>query len=528
MKLNKYFMIGAMGLSLVACSDNLDDNQGVNGNASNEGSTYAALKIDFGNSSSRATGDLPSGNDQGTTDPTYDDDEAEADNETLIKDVRIVVVDENSNTVENKVVTSVTQNDEKENIYIFQITPGKKTFYAVINGNALGLENELKDWDGGELTLNKKASELCDYNTAPTAGKGFLMSSVAPVAGITIQDDVDETEVKTGKVNNVTITVDRVVAKVTMQVKADIDMSKQTATLKNLTCQIGNADNLKYDKDAAENAKYTLAGTYLRAKNETTGERTYRITPYYTYFLTEDSKEGFEQSNLLSGSASAIYTTNEGGAVTTTQARFYCLENTHDTDNYDQGNTTFVRVKAEMIPNSAKTFTYTAQSGETPESIKIDEKVISADQALETFYVITSAPDQSYQGSYVFESDLVALYGNNGLVSGDAATDSDKAKAVIAALAENNRGYAFTEPYIDGAGYYNIWVNDLKNADGGYLKIAPVFRNDWYDLTIQSIQLPGDPKENIDPEQPIHPDTNMGVVVEIRNWNKVSHGVDLQ
>ena len=37
MKLNKYFMIGAMGLSLVACSDNLDDNQGVNGNASNEG-----------------------------------------------------------------------------------------------------------------------------------------------------------------------------------------------------------------------------------------------------------------------------------------------------------------------------------------------------------------------------------------------------------------------------------------------------------------------------------------------------------
>ena len=26
MKLNKYFMMGAMGLSLVACSDNLDEN----------------------------------------------------------------------------------------------------------------------------------------------------------------------------------------------------------------------------------------------------------------------------------------------------------------------------------------------------------------------------------------------------------------------------------------------------------------------------------------------------------------------
>ena len=32
MKLNKYFMMGAMGLSLVACSDNLDENgQGANG-----------------------------------------------------------------------------------------------------------------------------------------------------------------------------------------------------------------------------------------------------------------------------------------------------------------------------------------------------------------------------------------------------------------------------------------------------------------------------------------------------------------
>lgn len=38
MKLNKYFMMGAMGLSLVACSDNLDDNgQSANGTNPNEG-----------------------------------------------------------------------------------------------------------------------------------------------------------------------------------------------------------------------------------------------------------------------------------------------------------------------------------------------------------------------------------------------------------------------------------------------------------------------------------------------------------
>ena len=519
MKLNRLFLLAAMGLGLFACNDNdLVEGSAPNG-TQEEGTTYVGLKINFNSSSSRAnTGDQPIDGDGDDT--LYDD--PEDGNEAKVNDVRIVVTDAEGKSQYNAVVTPTPNNGN--NIYLFKITPGKKKFYAVVNGEALELNETLKSWAGSQLALTKKASELYEYNTTATAGKGFLMSSVEAVEQ-TLQDNVSEVDVKAGKANNVEIIVERVVAKVTMQLsdalKAPDGFKDQTATLKKLTCQIGNADNLKYNKDGEDDAKYTTAGTYLMAYND----NGVRKTPYFAYpeINTEVFWTGFEQTKLLNASGIAIY---ENGAVSTTTptARFYCLENTHantDTKNYLQSNTTFIRVKAEMIPNSAKQFAYSADS---------DPKVTISDRGtmptdLETFYVITAAPNQDDQGSYVFASDLASLYDN--LVTGGSAKErDDKAAAVVEALAAYD--YNFTAPYTAGCGYYNIWVNDMKDANNQYLNIAPVFRNDWYNLTITSLTLPGSPKESIDPEEPIHPDTNVGVTLTIRDWNKVNHNVDLQ
>ena len=522
MKLNRLFLLAAMGLGLFACNDNdLVEGSAPNG-TQEEGTTYVGLKINFNSSSSRAnTGDQPiDGDGDGTL---YDD--PEDGNEAKVSDVRIVVTDAEGKSQYNAVVTPTANNGN--NIYLFRITPGIKKFYAVVNGNILGLGETLNNWAGSQLALTKKASELYEYNTKATEGKGFLMSSVEAVEQ-TLQDNVSEDDVKAGKANNVEITVERVVAKVTMQLsdalKAPDGFKDQTATLKKLTCQIGNANNLKYNKDGEDDAKYTTAGTYLMAYND----NGVRKTPYFAYpeINTEEFWTGFEQTKLLNASGIAIY---ENGAVSTTTptARFYCLENTHantDPKNYLQSNTTFIRVKAEMIPNSAKQFAYSA--GPAPK-VTISDRV-TMPTSLETFYVITGAPEQTNQGSYVFASDLAELYGNEaGDITNGGETEVDKkAAAVITALA--NYGYHFTNPYTNGSGYYNIWVNDMKGTDGQYLNIAPVFRNDWYNLTITSLTLPGSPKESIDPEEPIHPDTNVGVTLTIRDWNKVNHNVDLQ
>ena len=507
MKLNKLFLMAAMGLGLFACSENELEGNGPEG-AQNEGTTYVGLKINFNSSSTRADGDQPI---DGDGDDTLYDDQGDG-NESLVKDVRIVVTDAEGNSQYNAVVTPTSNNGN--NIYIFPITPGIKKFYAVVNGNALGLSTDLANWTGSQLTLTKKASELYDYNASGNEGNGFLMSSVAAVEQ-TIQDNVSEDAVKAGTANNVTIAVDRVVAKVTMQLKDDLTFDDQTATLKTLTCQIGNADNLKYNKDGEDDAaKYTTTGTYLMAYDD----NGVRKTPYFDYPLDGMDWTDFDQTDLLNAPGTVIY--ENGAATSTSTARFYCLENTHaGSGKYLQGNTTFIRVKAEMIPNSAKQFTY------SDSQVTISDRVTMPTDP-ETFYVITAAPNQDDQGSYVFASDLASLYDN--LVTDGSETETDKkAAAVVGALAKSYN-YSFTEPYTNGCGYYNIWVNDMKDANNQYLNIAPVFRNDWYNLTITSLTLPGSPKESIDPEEPIHPDTNVGVTLTIRDWNKVNHNVDLQ
>ena len=122
------------------------------------------------------------------------------------------------------------------------------------------------------------------------------------------------------------------------------------------------------------------------------------------------------------------------------------------------------------------------------------------------------------------------MYGDGQLVSTGATGDDNDAKAaaVVTELQKEDYGYRFEGPFTGGKGYYNVWVNDLKKTNGSYENLAPVFRNDWYDLTINDIQLPGDPQPDIDPEEPIHPDTYMAVTLTVRLWNKVTHNVDLQ
>lgn len=509
MKLNKLFLMAAMGLGLFACSENELEGNGPDSTQA-EGTTYVGLKINFNSSSTRATGDQPvDGN--GTTPPLYDD--GGDGNENTIHDVRIIVTDADGNIQFNDVAEKNSVGNDY--IYTFKTTSGMKTFYAVVNGQVLGitgLDGKTGKWNDPKLELKNKASELAKYDkTSTTAGKGFLMSSVDAVEQA-IQPEVTKDDVLNNKLNNVSITVERVVAKVTMKV-ADDAIKEEGATLKELTCQIGNADNYKYDKDALSD-QYTSAGTYLMAYNDNNVRKT---NAYYTYPAdnSEDFWTSFSQSSLLTGD---VYTLRGTGAIE--KARFYCLENTHASSNYLIGNTTFVRVAAKMTPKAPQKF---VKKGE-----QIVNELGTEPSQPETFYVVTAAPIETAKGAYVLASDLIAAYGSEAddITNGVETENDKKLEAVITVLKE--KGYQFTEPYEDGCGYYNVWVNDLKE-NGTYLNLAPVFRNDWYDLTITSLTLPGSANPDAgDPGQQIHPDTYVGVTLTVRDWNKVTHNVNLQ
>lgn len=508
MKLNKYFMIGAMGLSLVACSDNLDDNQGVNGNASNEGTTYMAIALDFENASNSRVGEQPI---EGENEPEATEGESD------INTVRIIIMDAYNNVEVNELLTGTDVKDEGEEYY-FEITPGMKHFYAFVNeGSANG---DLTSFTGN-AEVSGGASAFYTPASGDKAATNFAMSSTEVVSQ-EIKDGITQEALATSNDNHVSITVERMLAKVTVEMATNFKTEGQdNFTLKNLNCKIGNADNLEYD-----GTDYTSSGTYRMANN--TGDNGARITPYYPYpSWGEETPEGWSSAELLSDASPTVY-----DGTNSTQAVFYCLENTHKENTYTISNTTFLRIEATTIPTNVITFTVSKSSdaGSVTITPAASTTPVTGVDAAKTFYRITKTPAglEDYYSTYIFEDEL------------EKYTDAGSSLADIITTFKN-AGYDFDE-YTNGVGKYNLWVNDYiyNEATTQSTNMAPVFRNDWYLYTINSIVLPGDPTgdgdgdedtdpdpEEEDPDQPIHPDTNIGVKLSIEPWNVVKHYVDL-
>lgn len=531
MKLNKYFLIGAMGLSLFACSDELNENGNQDGNQPQEGTTYAAISLKFGNATTaRAIGDGP----------TTGEDNAGDGNEADIRTVRLIVANAATNKVEyNQLYTKeAEQNPTIDNgRYVFAIQPGEKKIYAFVNeetGNDLGVKAAVNSiWDGTTSTVTKKAGDLGTYNGTSGRGTPFVMS-VTEVETWDILSGVTKEQAEAGTKNQVDLNVERMVAKVTVKLDnalvADGGFADQPVTLTALTAQIGNADNITYDKNGSDDAaKYKSPAKSYRIAYNVSGVR--QTPEYYNYAdQTADFYTGFDRAELLSGNAESLYEPN--ATEKNPQTQFYCLENTHAT--YVQANTTFVSVAATMTPNKVVNITYKKATGTAGQDDYSAEEITltpnNDNDDAGTFYLIENAPNHELIGGYILESELAGLYGDgdDDIVNGTETEDAKKAKAVIEELGKDNRGYAFSEPYTEGKGYFNVWVNDLKDDNGNYTNKAPVFRNDWYALTIKNIKLPGNPTSDIDPEQPLHPDTNIGVTVTVKAWNFVEHDIDLQ
>lgn len=521
MKLNKYFLIGAMGLGLFACSDELNENGNQDGNQPQEGTTYVALTLDFGNEARSRAGELP-------LDPKEDGDPTG--NESTVKELRLIVIGAGDKIEYNTLYTGSEDNAENGTKALPSVSDGtatttislpsggSKKFYAVVNEDAAPGENFTIN-SYLQTAVTKNASSFGVYNTDSNEGTPFVMSNEKEVI-LNVLDNISKDEA--ANKNPVTIDVERVLAKVTVQQKeGGMTLTGSNLTLTNLTSKIGNASLIT---DANKNEIET-AGTYRMFKNEN-GKRT---TPYYlTTFIENDTK--FDLTKWMEGESGVTTSTNLN--TTTNVARFYCLENTHDESQYTQGNTTFVRLTAQMYPTKTAEFKVAGNNDTKTVTLENNENPGLTEPA--TFYVIervTGEGNTTFEKSYVTEAHLASLYGtgDDKLINSGATTDDSEGKAEAVRTELATKGYQLSEAYTDGTGYYIVWVNDFANPSAGtYPSTAPIFRNDWYQLILNSITLPGDPKGEIEPEKPIHPATHASVTVKLRKWNLVKHDVDLQ
>lgn len=311
MKLNKLFLMAAMGLGLVACTENDLVEGGDSNGAQNEGTTYVGFTIDFSKTQTRATT------------------ETGTDAEQKINTAYVLMTDA-SDKIE-KVLSFTGGEDigvtEGEGYYVnkgkflFKTSAGVHHFYAVVNPETAPTTENLtiNDYFKTAVALN-----VDDIASVTDEENGSFMMASEDVLIASVEDGVTEEEALDGSNNSYTINVERATAKVTMTCEGE--------TLENA---VGIPDEPEYGGTVSD-LKFNLKGVankaYRMAQSEWNNIRDNSWTP---------NEEGTVNNNTL-GVSVAI-----GQDYTAVNAA-YCLENMDSP--YKQGNTTYLTLKTTFKP----------------------------------------------------------------------------------------------------------------------------------------------------------------------------------
>ena len=233
----------------------------------------------------------------------------------------------------------------------------------------------------------------------------------------------------------------------------------------------------------------------------------------------------------------------------------YCLENTFDINNMLQGQTTRVLFKATYTPSAVKsetdkTFFMIGNSSDIWTVTTLTKQIMA--KAVEVLGVAESEIKVDLEADNLNEAGTRLLTVNNvkikdSSVGGFKAVPQDKINEINAKLGLKDA--TPTDPivgiatYKNGESYYIARIkhfgDDLTPWSAGndtyggnnlnWLGRYGVLRNNWYDLTVNSISGPGYP--DIPKVKPTDSDDEnfkyISVSVKILDWAKRSQSVDL-
>ena len=238
----------------------------------------------------------------------------------------------------------------------------------------------------------------------------------------------------------------------------------------------------------------------------------------------------------------------------------YCLENTFDIDHMTQGQTTRVVFKATYTPSAVasetdKTFFMIGNSSDIWTVTTLAEQITA--KAVEVLGVAKTEIKVDLEADNLNEAGTRLLTVNNVKIkdssaAGFKAVPQDKIDEINVKLGLKKA--TPTDPtivgiatYKNGESYYIARIkhfgddltpwsagndtygenNDANNTK--YLGRYGVLRNNWYDLTVNSISGPGYPDvPEVKPDTPDDEDTKyINVSVKILDWAKRSQNVDL-
>lgn len=282
--------------------------------------------------------------------------------------------------------------------------------------------------------------------------------------------------------NNVTVNIERAAAKVTVESKADFTADPHGGTIidNSMFFALGN----------------TVDKFYLLQQED------YSIPTNVAYL-----------DNPIVNWDKSIDVVNSAKTDIKKLPAIYCMENV--LTDYKQGKTTYIKFKTTFVPGRILTFA----ANDTGNGLKVTGDTEFSNASGVDFYVVLGATNSSLNSSYIKATDID---NKAGITIGEADEDGKCEVTGIEGITH------ISKKYVGGLCYFGpIWINLNEAGDE-----SPIYRNDWYHLTVNSIKLPGSPTEPVideeDKDQPLTPDVNVTVTLSVMKWNLVEHDIDLQ
>lgn len=585
MRIKHFFGLAVIAAMTASCSSNNDlVNGGGNGSGENEsGASYASFSINLPTTSgTRANGDPEfvdgTANEYKVNDATLlifkkGATEKEGDY-TFVESAELGSMapwqkpnpDETGVTTHAKITAKLNNVDKNGDF-----------FALVLLNNGTG--------DNAKVTLpTSEGDKFSDWNVAAKAtydkftntDNGFYMANaplfdkdnttnkVTTLVAIK-KDNIYPTEEQAAKGTATDIYVERGLAKVTLGTttttaeKTVADGAYQGDKVKitnwaldvtnKKTFPIHNVDGLTTDYTDIWNNTATPAGS-----NGATTQRFVDTNPntkakrvYWGKDPNYDKSDllGTEETSKTAREENFNYIKNNTDVKVDPSKPLYCLENTFNLANMMQGQTTRVIFKATYTPKSLtegeKTFYKIGKNTAIWKEADLKQEIEAAVAS-----VVSGAAGKTTVTLNANKNDITAagthyITKDNITVTGVETITDENIKAINTQLGLKETDKVGISTYAGGESYYIARIkhfgDDLTQWESGlygeknleYLGRYGVLRNNWYELTVQSVSGPGYPSvPDVKPNTPDDEDDKyISVSVKILDWAKRSQSVDL-
>ena len=278
-------------------------------------------------------------------------------------------------------------------------------------------------------------------------------------------------------------------------------------------------------------------------------------TNYYRIYWAEDANyEGTaytpaEEFNIYSGSVEPAADVRSTGTIEDNSENndghpLYCLENTMTFLNQDQNETTGVLIKTIYLPQFAGQNAPTEQDfficGANATKYPTNSISSGAKGFIEYVKEVSSYKDELYiktsanGGIYNSAEEIKNLLTDQSSGEGTSTITNDEYTAIwnaVGRISYYKKGKSY---------YYATLIRHFQDSEGvawsvnspiytlAHLGRYGVVRNNWYEITINSVSGPGDPEI---PDTPDTPDDEIegyiNCTINVLSWAKRSQNVDL-